>query len=59
MNSRITFRTRQLKTRELLLDPQKSAEMCDTNYRIARRHYSFTNLEKYLQVLINISVGDF
>ena len=47
------------KTRELLLDPQMSAEMFDTNYRIARKHYSFTNLEKYLQVLINISVGDF
>ena len=46
------------KTRKLLLDPQLSAEMCDLNYRIARKHYSFTNLEKYLQVLINISVGD-
>lgn len=46
------------RTRHLLLNPEISAELCDRNYNIARKHYSFTNLEKYLVVLINISQGD-
>lgn len=46
------------KTRKLLRNPQLSAEICHQNYNIARNHYSFTNLEKYLQVLVNIAVGD-
>jgi glycosyltransferase involved in cell wall biosynthesis len=46
------------KMRRLLLEPDLSAELCDRNYNIARKHYSFTNLEKYLVVLLNISRGD-
>ena len=46
------------KTRRLLLNPELTAELCNQNYEIARKHYSFTNLEKYLVVLLNMSQGD-
>ena len=45
------------QTRELLLNPRMAEEMCDLNYEIARRHYSYANLEKLLVALYSISVG--
>ncbi len=45
------------KTRELLLNPQRAEEMCAINYKIARHHYSFTNLERLLVALYSISLG--
>jgi hypothetical protein len=41
------------KTRELLLNPSLSEEMCDINFEIGRRNYSFTNLERLLVALID------
>jgi glycosyltransferase involved in cell wall biosynthesis len=46
-----------LKTRELLLNPQLADEMCDINYKIARNHYSYANLEKLLVAMYSISLG--
>lgn len=46
------------KTREILLDPEQTAVLCQLNFEIARRHYSFTNLEKLLAALITLSFGD-
>lgn len=45
------------KTRELLLNPQRAEEMCAINYKIARHHYSFANLERLLVALYSISLG--
>ena len=46
-----------IKTRELLLNPQLAEEMCDINYKIARNHYSYANLEKLLVAMYSISLG--
>ncbi|MGW8250262.1 MAG: glycosyltransferase [Anaerolineales bacterium] len=46
------------RTREILQDPSMMAGLCDENYEIARRHYSFSNLEKLLTAIISFSVGD-
>jgi glycosyltransferase involved in cell wall biosynthesis len=46
------------KTRQILLDPQLSADLCEQNYEIARRHYSYGNLEKLLAAIISFLVGD-
>ena len=43
-----------LKTRDLLLNPALSAEMCEINYEIARQHYSFKNLEQLLVAIIGL-----
>lgn len=45
------------QTRELLLNPSIADELCELNYEIARRHYSYTNLEKLLVALIDIGLG--
>jgi len=46
------------RTKELLLNPSLAEEMCDINYEIARRHYSYANLEKLLAAIISIRIGD-
>lgn len=46
------------QTRQLLHDKEKTAEMVDHNYRIARRHYSYVNLEKNLAALISQCLGE-
>lgn len=44
-------------TRKILLDPSLTAELCDENYEIARRHYSYSNLEKLLAAIISFFIG--
>jgi glycosyltransferase involved in cell wall biosynthesis len=46
------------RTRELLLNPDRVAEMCDQNYEIASRYYSYANLEKLLAGMVSLCVGD-
>jgi len=42
------------KVREVLLSPQRRNEMVATNYAIARRHYSYATLRRWLNnILIN------
>ena len=45
------------KARELLLDPERTAELCQRNYEIARRHYSCANLERLLAALLATIAG--
>jgi glycosyltransferase involved in cell wall biosynthesis len=54
------FVTRQavLEARELLLDPDRVAAIVEHNYTVARRHFSFSNLEKLLVALITQCRGD-
>lgn len=42
---------------EILRDPQRTAEMCDHNYELGRRYYSFQTLRNHLVVLLSQSVG--
>lgn len=44
------------KTKKLLLNPQLAEEMCAINYKIARDHYSYSNLEKLLVAIYTISL---
>ena len=46
------------ETRRVLQDKRLVEEMVDHNYHLARRHYSFTNLEKWLASLISLCLGD-
>ncbi|MBW7885944.1 MAG: glycosyltransferase family 1 protein, partial [Caldilineaceae bacterium] len=46
------------RTRELLLNHSLVAEIVDHNYRVARSHYSYTNLEKSLTALVSHCLGD-
>lgn len=46
------------KTRQILLDPSLSAALCEQNYEIARRHYSYSNLEKLLAAILSFMVGE-
>lgn len=46
------------RTREMLQDPSLTAEVCEQNYEIARRHYSYRNLEKLLAAIISFFVGN-
>jgi glycosyltransferase involved in cell wall biosynthesis len=46
------------RAREILLNPEETAALCQLNYEIASHHYSFTNLEKLLAALISLSFGD-
>jgi len=45
-------------TRQVLTDPQLAAEMVETNYALARRHYSYAVLERRLQTLIAEKFGE-
>ncbi len=45
------------QAQEILDNPELAAEMCDQNYRIGRRYYSFTALEAQLMALLNRCVG--
>ena len=45
------------ETRDLLSNPDQMAEMVELNYEIARRHYSYANLEKLLVALISLGLG--
>jgi glycosyltransferase involved in cell wall biosynthesis len=54
------FVTRQAvqQARELLLNPDRVAAIVEHNYTLARRHFSFSNLEKLLVALIIQCRGD-
>ena len=41
------------QARELLLNPDRVAEMVEHNYAVARQHFSYSNLEKLLVAMIN------
>ena len=45
------------ETRDLLSNPDQMAEMVELNYEIARRHYSYANLDKLLVALISLGLG--
>lgn len=46
------------QTRRLLADPKLAEEMTEQNYIIARRHYSYTVLERRLQMLLAGCFGE-
>ncbi len=46
------------QARELLLCPDRVAQMVEHNYAVARRYFSFSNLEKLLVALISQCQGD-
>lgn len=46
------------QARELLLNPDRVAEMVEHNYAVARHHFSYSNLEKLLVALISQCLGD-
>ena len=54
------FVTRQAvqQARELLLNPDRVAEIVEYNYALARQHFSYSNLEKLLVALISQCRGD-
>ena len=45
-------------TRKVLVDGQLAQEMIEHNYQIAKRHYSFSILERYLQALLAECFGE-
>ncbi|MBU2611063.1 MAG: glycosyltransferase family 4 protein [Chloroflexi bacterium] len=45
-------------TRKILDDPQLREEMVEHNYQLARRHYSYTMLERHLQTLLAECFGE-
>lgn len=45
-------------TRQVLTDAALVEEMVEENYRIAQRHYSYTNLEKLLAAIISFRIGE-
>ncbi len=46
------------QAREMLLHPDRVAEIVEHNYAVASRHFSYSNLEKLLVALINQCLGD-
>jgi glycosyltransferase involved in cell wall biosynthesis len=46
------------QTRDLLQNPDRVADLCEQNYEIASRYYSYANLEKLLAGLVSLCVGD-
>jgi glycosyltransferase involved in cell wall biosynthesis len=46
------------RTHDLLVSPDAIAETVEVNYQIARRHYSYTNLEKHLVALLDRCLGE-
>jgi glycosyltransferase involved in cell wall biosynthesis len=46
------------QARELLLHPDRAAAMAEHNYAVARRYFSYSNLEKLLVALISQCRGD-
>jgi len=46
------------KTRQVLENPGLAAEMAEHNYRLARRHYSFSMLERRLQTILAECFGE-
>jgi glycosyltransferase involved in cell wall biosynthesis len=46
------------QTRELLMNPDKAAAIVEHNYAVAKRHYSYRNLEKQLAALLSHTMGD-
>jgi glycosyltransferase involved in cell wall biosynthesis len=46
------------ETRQILLNPELSDQLCEQNYEIACHHYSYSNLEKLLAATISLLVGD-
>jgi glycosyltransferase involved in cell wall biosynthesis len=46
------------QARELLLRPERVAEIVEHNYDVAQHHFSFSNLEKLLVALISQCRGD-
>jgi len=41
------------RTREILLNPEHTRQICADNYKIASRYYSFNNLEKLLLAVVS------
>jgi len=46
------------RTRKVLQDTGLAQEMAEYNYQLARRHYSFTMLERHLQTLLTECFGE-
>jgi glycosyltransferase involved in cell wall biosynthesis len=44
-------------TREVLLNPHLAEEMCDHNYKLAQKHFSYRILSNSLRVLLNNAFG--
>lgn len=47
------------RTRAILTNPDRAAEMVAHNYQVASRHYSYRNLEIILDALVSLSLGTF
>ena len=46
------------ETRSLLTNPEKSRQMCEHNFNLARRYYSFSMLERRLGLLLADCFGE-
>lgn len=46
------------QTRAVLAAPERARQMAETNYELARRHYSYAMLERRLETLIAESFGE-
>jgi hypothetical protein len=46
------------QTRYILTHPEEARKQCEHNYELARRYYSFTMLERRLQVLLSDCFGE-
>jgi glycosyltransferase involved in cell wall biosynthesis len=56
MDGEVTARTVQ-EVREILDSPEKTAEMVNRNYEIAKQHYSYDVLRRLLNPIINRMLG--
>ena len=45
-------------TRYILKHPESAAEKCEHNYKLARRYYSYTMLERHLGLLLADCFGE-
>jgi glycosyltransferase involved in cell wall biosynthesis len=45
------------KVRQILLDPSRGREWAEENYQLAKRHFSFTVLERRLQAILSDCFG--
>lgn len=46
------------QAREILLRPEKCREICEHNYHVAQRYFSYRTLEKRLTTLLSLYYGD-
>ncbi|MCC7161814.1 MAG: glycosyltransferase family 4 protein [Anaerolineae bacterium] len=46
------------RTRQVLSDPFRARQMVETNYQLAKRHYSYAVLERHLETILSQHFGE-